>query len=179
LTSVPLGKRPQTEVFGLTFEKVQAISVWLMFATSFFVIIEPAPTDLLFVAALLLHLRSGLTVSAMAIPLFLYLLVYNIGGFLSYLPVMYEPKTTTFVIITAYMSLSGVFVAFLVAKNPVRNMAIIKNGWVIAAFIASVLGLLGISMWRGSASIWRRPGAPRAPSRTRTCCRLSSSCRRC
>lgn len=144
MTSISVSQqRPELEVFGITFSKLQRIAIWLMFATSFFVFVEPAPTDLIFIAALLLHLRSGLTVSATIMPLVFYLLIYNIGGLLSYIPVMFEPKTTNFMMVTAYMSLSGVFIAMLVAKNPLRNIAVIKNGWIIAAVIASIMGMIG------------------------------------
>lgn len=144
MTSISVGqRRPELEVFGITYSKVQRAAIWLMFATSFFVFVEPAPTDLIFIIALLLHLRSGLTVSATIMPMVFYLLIYNIGGLLSYIPVMFEPKTTNFMMVTAYMSLSGVFIAMLVAKNPLRNIAVIKNGWIIAAVIGSIIGIVG------------------------------------
>lgn len=137
------GTGPEIRLLGLTISKVQAAAVWLMFAASFFVIVEPAPCDLLFVAAFALHLRSGLAIPATVMPLILYLLLYNTGGFLSYLQVADQPKTGMFVITSAYMALAGVFLAFFVAHNPLRSLAIIKNGYVIGAFIASCIALAG------------------------------------
>jgi hypothetical protein len=135
--------RVEISFLGLTLPKVQAITVWLMFASSFFVKIEPAPCDVLFVVAFALHLRSGLTVTALVWPMILYLLLYNLGGFISFLEVSNENKAGMFVVTTAYMSMSGMFMAFFVAHNPLRNIAIVRNGYVIGAFIASVIGIAG------------------------------------
>ena len=72
---------------GVTLTQVRAILVWLMFASSFYVAIEPAPADLLFLVVLACFLVSGLTLSAVLVPLILFLLLYNLGGFLSFLQV--------------------------------------------------------------------------------------------
>lgn len=134
---------PSISVLGLTLEKVQAIAVWLMFATSFVVSIEPAPCDMMFIGALCLCLWRGLQVSVLVWPLIFYLLLYNLGGFVSFLMVTDAEKAGTFVITSAYMAASAAFLAFLIARNPVRNMEIIKSGWILGAFIASVIALIG------------------------------------
>ncbi len=48
-----------------------------------------------------------------------------------------------FVITSFYMAFSAIFFSFYVAHDPLRRMAVIKNGLVIAAVIASALGILG------------------------------------
>ncbi len=128
---------------GLTLEKVQAIAIWLMFAASFVVSIEPAPCDMLFVAALVLCLWQGLQASVLVWPLIFYLLLYNLGGFVSFLMVADAEKAGMFVITSTYMAASAAFLAFLIARSPVRNMEIIKSGWILGAFIASVIALIG------------------------------------
>ena len=128
---------------GVTLAQVQAILVWLMFASSFFVSIEPAPADLLFLVVLAVFLSSGLTISAVFVPLMLFLLLYNLGGFFSFLQVTDDHKAMMFVITSFYMAFSAIFFAFYVAHDPLRRMAIIKNALIIAAVIASTLGILG------------------------------------
>ncbi|MCB1378247.1 MAG: O-antigen ligase family protein [Alphaproteobacteria bacterium] len=136
---------PQFEarLLGISFEQFRAAAVWLMMASSFFVIIEPAPVDLMFLVVVLLFLTSGLKVSPLVLPMILYLLLYNLGGFISFLEVSNESKAGMFVITSAYMAVSAIFFAFYVAHAPVRRIAAFKNGYVVGAVIASVIGLIG------------------------------------
>jgi len=140
LTAEALPHPPPVRV---SLEHVQAASVWLMMVSSFFVSIEPAPCDLLFMVALLLYAVSGLKISALVVPLILYLLLYNLGGFLSYLGVSNEETAGMFILTSAYMAVSAIFFAFYVTPDPVRRMAVFTNGYLIGAVIASVLGLIG------------------------------------
>lgn len=128
---------------GFTLAQLQAVLVWLMFASSFFVLIEPAPADLLFLMVLACFLGSGLTVGAAVVPLALFLLLYNLGGFLSFLRVTDDHRAMMFVITSFYMACTAVFFSFYVAHDPLRRMPVIKNGLIIAAVAASVLGILG------------------------------------
>ena len=128
---------------GFTLAQAQAVLVWLMFASSFFVSIEPAPSDLLFILVLACFLGSGLTISAAVVPLVLFILLYNLGGFFSFLKVTDDHRAMMFVITSFYMAFSAVFFSFYIAHDPLRRMAIVKNGLVIAAVTASILGILG------------------------------------
>ncbi len=130
-------------VFGLSLSQVQATAIWLMMASSFFVIVEPAPCDLLFVVALFAYLWSGLSLSALVLPMVIYLLLYNFGGFISFLEISNEGKAGMFVLTSAYMAVSAIFFAFYVAYDPLRRMAILKNGYLVGGFIASVIGIAG------------------------------------
>jgi hypothetical protein len=136
-------RRPEIRLLGISLEQLRAAAVWLMMAASFIVTIEPAPCDLLFVVVLCLFLTSGLTLSVLVMPLIFCLLLYNAGGFISFLEVTNENKAGMFVITSAYMSVSAIFFAFYVAQDPVRRMAIFANGYVIGAVIASVIGIAG------------------------------------
>lgn len=139
LAPPPLGVR----FMGFTLAQVRAILVWLMFASSFYVAVEPAPSDLLFLVVLACFFGSGLAISATVVPFVVFLLLYNIGGFISFLQVSGDERARMFVITSFYMAFSAIFLAFYVAYDPFRRMAIIKNALVIAAVIASLLGILG------------------------------------
>ena len=128
---------------GITLAQVQTVLVWLMFASSFYVIAEPAPCDVFFILVLGCFLTSGLAINTVVVPLVLYLLLYNFGGFLSFLQVSDEHKAMMFVVTSFYMAISAVFFGFYTAHDPLRRMAIVKNGLVTAAVIASLLGILG------------------------------------
>jgi hypothetical protein len=128
---------------GITLAQVRAILVWLMFASSFYVAVEPAPSDLLFLVVLACFFGSGLAISATVKPFVVFLLLYNLGGFISFLQVAGDERARMFVITSFYMAFSAIFLAFYVAYDPLRRMAVIKNALVIAAVIASLLGILG------------------------------------
>lgn len=153
---------------GVTLAQVRAILVWLMFASSFYVAVEPAPADLLFLVVLACFLGSGLTLSAVLVPLILFLLLYNLGGFFSFLQVAGDQKSRMFVITSFYMAFSAIFFAFYVAHDPLRRMAIIRNALVIAAVIASFLGILGYFNVAGLGSAfslyWRAVGTFKDPN---------------
>jgi len=105
---------------GVTLAQMQAILVWLMFASSFFVSIEPAPADLLFLVVLACFLGSGLTINAVFVPLVLFLLLYNLGGFFSFLQVTDDQKAMMFVI-TSFTWLSRPY--FLPSMSPTIQSA--------------------------------------------------------
>jgi hypothetical protein len=135
------GARPPITLFGISLSTVQAAAVWLMLASSFFVIQEPAFCDLMFLVAVGLYAIGGLDLSILIVPLFLYLLLYNLGGFISYFEVSDEAKTGMFVLTSAYMSVTAVFFAAFICKDPERRMAIFANGYVWGAVIASIIGI--------------------------------------
>jgi hypothetical protein len=139
MAPAPIGLR----FMGFTLGQVRAILVWLMFASSFYVAVEPAPSDLLFLVMLACFFGSGLAISAAVVPFVVFLLLYNIGGFISFLQVAGDEKARMFVITSFYMAFSAIFLAFYVAYDPLRRMVIVKNALVIAAVIASLLGILG------------------------------------
>jgi O-Antigen ligase len=128
---------------GAGLEKYQNSFVWLMFAATFVTIIEPAPSDLLFVVALCSFYRSGLNISAAIAPLIAFLLLYNVGGFLSYLQIADDDKAQMFVITSTYMAIMAVFVAFYISMDTLQRFELIKRALTIAAVIASIIGLIG------------------------------------
>jgi MFS family permease len=114
-----------------------------MFASTFVVLVEPAPSDILFVFVLLVFLTSGLAINSLVAPLILFLLLYNIGGVLSYLQIADDNKAQMFVVTSFYMAISAVFFAFYIGQDTVRRAALIKNALVIAAVISSVFAIAG------------------------------------
>lgn len=132
---------PPVSFLGVTLEQFRGFCVWLMMVSSFFVIREPAPGDLLFLINFVLFIATGLRIPVMVVPLVLFLLLYNLGGFISYLEVSDEDKAGMFVLTTAYMSASGLFFAAYVAEDPLRRMKIFCNAYVVAAVIASLIAL--------------------------------------
>jgi hypothetical protein len=74
----------------LSMALVQRAALWLMIASGFVVSIEPAPYEMLFVLTLVVFFAGGMRVSMVFAPLIVFLSVYNIGGFLSVMPIIYD-----------------------------------------------------------------------------------------
>lgn len=127
----------------LTLDRVQVACVWLMMVSSFFVIVEPAPVDMMFAVTVVAFLASGLRVTALAAPMILYLVLYNLGGFISFLEVSNENKATMFVVTSAYMAVTAVFFSFYISSDTEQRMLLFKNSYIIGAVIASLIGLIG------------------------------------
>jgi O-antigen ligase len=128
---------------AITLDTLQRALLWLMLASGFVVVIEPAPTDFLFIAALLVSVFGGLRITIAVAPLILFAVLYNFGGFLSFLEVIGESKAWFFVVTSIYMAAMAIFLAFAIPADPMGRMAAIRNGWILAALIASVMGLIG------------------------------------
>ncbi len=144
ISAVDMAPSPIGERFmGVTLAQMKAALVWLMFASSFYVTVEPAPSDLLFLVVLASFMSSGLAISAAVVPLVLFLLLYNLGGLFSFLQVIGDQKAMMFVITSAYMAIAAIFFAYYVAYDPLRRIELIKSGMVFSAVVASIIGLIG------------------------------------
>jgi hypothetical protein len=127
---------------GVPSERFRDAMVWLMFAVSFVVFIEPAPVDLMFGVVVLTCLRSGLSRTIGAAPMAVLLIGYNVGGMASLIPVINAEKTVQFVMTSTYMAIMAIFLAYYVSYDPVRRFGIVKSGFIVGAVLASVAGLM-------------------------------------
>jgi hypothetical protein len=75
-------------------------------------------------------------------PLLLMLLLYNFGGFLSYMFATPHPDAAMFVITSVYMAVGAVVLAYYVANNPEYHVRLIGAGWIIGGTIAAIWGLI-------------------------------------
>jgi hypothetical protein len=124
--------------------------LWLMMVSSFYVVAEPAPYELLFLVSLLLFLPSGgMRVTLPLLPLVFFLVLYNIGGAFGLVNALNDQIAVWFIIVSFYMGVMGLFVAFVVAGDPVTRMATIRNGYVIAGVLAATAASIGYFDWFG------------------------------
>ncbi len=128
---------------GTTVEQLRSALVMLIFASSFYVKQEPAPSDVFFLSALIFCLHGGLRLSVAIMPLFLLLLIYNLSCLFSYTLIPYDRLDgKSFLIGLAYTTLSGVFFAAYVADDPVRRYHQIIRAYWVGATIGAALGLV-------------------------------------
>jgi O-antigen ligase len=147
---------------------LQTLVLWLFVFSGWLVIIEPAPYELLFVLTLVLFIPSGLRVTAVVAPLIVFLLLYNLGGAASLIPVVHDRDATTFVAVSFYLAVTAIFFAFLIAADPLRNMAIVRHAWTVSAVVAAITGIIGYfdiaGMGAAWAPIWRAQGTFKDPN---------------
>ncbi len=134
---------PSSHAGAFTLEGLRKGLLWLMFASSFVVKIEPAPVDLLFFALFSLYLYSGLRLTHTASLIGILLVIYNFAGFISYLPVSDKPKTGLFIITSLYMSLSAFFLCCLLTTETERRFQTLAQGMIAGGAIASVFAIAG------------------------------------
>jgi hypothetical protein len=138
--TLPISRQPS---FGLTIDQIRVVFIWMIFASSFVVVIEPAPCDLIFMLAFAIYLATGQNMQIAVAPLVVMLLLYNLGGFTSFIQVSWDPRARTLVMTSMYMAVSAMFFACFIAEDTNRRMAIIKNGYLIGAVIAAITGIIG------------------------------------
>lgn len=133
-----------SEIFVATpLSRLQSALVWLMLVSSFWVIVEPAPSDAIFFVVLLVFFKSGLTFRAAIAPMVLFLLLYNLGGFLSFLQIAADDKARLFVETSVYMAVTAVFFSTYICEDTLRRAALIRNAVILAGVLASVFAIAG------------------------------------
>ena len=118
-------------------------AVWLLFFSGFLVFIEPAPFELVFGLVAIIFLLTGLNISILLLPLIILLLLYNLGGGVSLMPVVDEPRAVWFVVISIYMAVMAVVIACIFAQDTQRRLDLMINGYTWAALLGSLLGIMG------------------------------------
>jgi O-Antigen ligase len=133
-------------------------AVWLLFASSFLVFIEPAPYEIFFALVTILFVITGLKISAFLLPLILLLAFYNIGGGFSLLNTVERAQAVWFVIISLYMAVMGIVIACIFSEDAEKRLQIMKRGYLFAAVLASIAGIMGYFDIAGTFDYFTRYG---------------------
>jgi len=135
-------------------EMFQRGVLWLLIASSWLVFIEPSPYEFMFLLTLIIYLAHGMTVTGTMLPFIVFLLLYNIGGALSVVPVSGSTEAVMFVVTSFYMAVMAMFFAFVCAKSPMKTMAVIRNAYILASVVAALCGLLGYFDVAGTGALF-------------------------
>lgn len=149
-------------------DALQRAALWIFVFSGWYVIVEPAPYEYLFLVTLLLHVPAGLSIHRSASPLVLFLVLLLLGGFASLVPVIYQRDTTQYFLISLYMAMASIFVCFCITADPVRRTMIIRNAWICSAVVGATLGMIGYfkigGMGEAWAPSWRAQGTFKDPN---------------
>jgi hypothetical protein len=122
---------------------LQRRMLWLFVACGAFASIEPSPYELFFVLCLLAFGARALTFDRALIPLILGFAIYDAGGILALVPFVEDRESSTFVAISVYISITAVFFAALIARDPLQRMRTIRSGYVAGGVVASCFAIIG------------------------------------
>jgi O-Antigen ligase len=137
---------------------IRNLSVWLLFASGFLVIVEPAPFEIAFAVMAAVFMLTGLRISIMFLPLIALLILYNIGGGMSLMQVADESRAIWFIAISAYMAVMGIFVAAVFSEDTGRRLELMKAGYVFAGVLASITGIMGYFNIAGTFELFTKYG---------------------
>jgi len=115
--------------------------IWLLFAISSFVFIEPPPHDLLTMALIILFFILGLKIPVGIRPGVLLLGVFLLANVISCIYSADPAATIKSLLIRFYLVISWIFFVSLIYESPERILKTIWSGYMFAATIAAILGI--------------------------------------
>ncbi len=108
------------------------------------VIVEPSPYEAVAALAMLAFLLvNAVRLNAFHLPLIFITLFYCIALSISSLMVLDKPKVMIWTLVSWYLCITGIFFAMILTHNTAERFDALMRGWVIAALIAAILGILG------------------------------------
>jgi hypothetical protein len=123
-------------------DRLRLGSLWLVGASSGFVMIEPAPYEFLVVLSLVVFAVTGLTLRIGHLPLMFLLIFYNIGFATALVPVVTLEGTAIWTAVSCFLSLTTFFFAVALAEDTVRRTDALLSGYIFSAVITSVIAVL-------------------------------------
>jgi O-antigen ligase len=107
------------------------------------VFIEPSPYEAVAGLLAFICIVSGVTLSRKILPLTLLLLVLNISGAMSLLLVVDDSEALKYASISFYLAITAIMFACIFAQDSLRRLKIMRKAYLIAAVIASLVGIAG------------------------------------
>ena len=117
--------------------------MWVTLAFSGFVYVEPSPFDLGIVALAALYLLGGLVIPVSIVPMIVLLAGFVLGGYITAPFTEFFRETIAHMNITTYLSVAAIFLACVVSREPERAFKIIFSGYMVAAVVAAIAGIVG------------------------------------
>jgi hypothetical protein len=108
-----------------------------------FVMIEPAPSDLLLCAVVVVWAFCGLRLTRPMAPLIVLLAAYVAGGLLSFTQLASFEKPITYMATTIFLVISAVFYCAVLQTDTERRMRVIERAYVASAVVCALIGILG------------------------------------
>ena len=141
-TYAPTVPPPAAAATGLR-ERILLFVLYVSALLSSIAVIEPSPHDVMMPVLLGACIIAGVRFDRQVILLFLLLLIWNAGGFLSLLNVPGQMKTIQYTATSVYLSLAAIMYACLFAENTMPRIVTLRSAYVLTAVLISLAGILG------------------------------------
>jgi len=136
-TSLP----PATAAPGV--RAVQRALVWLVGASGAIVFIEPSPYELSTLIATIFFVATGLRLRLAFVPIFLLLIVVNIGYSIGAIPFYDHSEVTNWIATSWYMAITVMFFAMVLSDDTQARLDMLRRGLVVGAMIAALAAIAG------------------------------------
>ena len=121
----------------------QRALVWLVAASVAIVFIEPSPYEITTLGAAVLFCATGLRMRLVLVPLFLLLILINIGYSIGAIPFYGKPEVANWIATSWYMALTVMFFAMVMSEDTEARLDMLRRGLIVGAMIAALSGIAG------------------------------------
>ncbi len=106
-----------------------------------FVLFEPAPYELVLAAVLPLWVFAGLRLNRFTAPLITLCALFVVGGIVAMTQVTSMAGVLLFVAVSAFLAISAIWFASIIADAPERRLPLILNAYVASAVVIALFGI--------------------------------------
>ena len=121
----------------------QRLLVWLVAASGAIVIIEPSPYEVTTLGAAVLFCATGLRMRLVLVPLFLLLVLINIGYSIGAIPFYGKPEVVNWIATSWYMAVTVMFFAMVMSEDTAARLDMLRRGLLAGAMIAAISAIAG------------------------------------
>lgn len=107
-----------------------------------FVMIEPAPSDLLLCLVVVVWAILGLKFTRAMLPMITLMVIYLAGGILSFTQLTAFQKPTTYLATTAFLVISAIFYCAVLQADTERRFRVIERSYIASAVLCALIGIL-------------------------------------
>jgi len=138
----PPGSGVSAPALRVSLEQLRCGLLWLTGFAGAFVFMEPSPYEVASLLAIVVFVATGLSLRPALMPLVLLLIIYNIGFSIAVIPFLHLAKPVIWVLVSWYMAATAVLFAAALTTNTAQRLDLLARGCVVAAVIASLVGVL-------------------------------------
>ena len=124
-------------------EALRGALLWLTGLFGAFVFMEPSPYEMASLLAIVALVATGLSLSSALMPFAVLLVLYNIGFAVAVIPVLGQPKTLLWVLVSCYLGVTALLFAAMLGTNTQARLSLLLRGYSAAAAIAGLAGIVG------------------------------------
>jgi len=104
---------------------------------------EPSPYEVASLLTIIAFVATGLTLTPALMPFAVVLILYNFGFAVAVIPVLDQPKTLLWVLVSCYLATTALFFAAMLGNNTHARLSLLLRGYTAAAAIAAIAGIVG------------------------------------